>query len=325
MSSYEFFFDVNLDNSGSNTIISSGDISNNTNYLDNLEESLVNILNGYMNTGIQDNSLNTTQSTQSTQSTQIRDNSGSRLSQFLQSSRNRYYRRLPLRQNYIYEGSNLDNEYISFINNLFGSNSSSRLNNILNQSLNYTDQNKYKNVISEEGKDNIKFEEYKKSEYPDQICCPMTLNNFNEGDEVAVLPCGHIFEKNAILKWLEKEDNRCPVCRKELPSKEIKIQETEPMQNNDSNNDNNNNNSNNNEDDYFSEDDEEDVPNLVETFDNETTTPLIQSPQPLPRIQTSRLTSTQIINSIINREMRLRDEEDLQAAIMASLLDSNNN
>ena len=39
MSSYEFFFDVNLDNSGSNTIISSGDISNNTNYLDNLEES----------------------------------------------------------------------------------------------------------------------------------------------------------------------------------------------------------------------------------------------------------------------------------------------
>ena len=329
MSSYDFFFDVNLDNSGSNTILSSSDISNNTNYLDNLEESLVNILNSYMNTGIQDNSLNSTQSTPSTQSTQTRDNSGSRLSQFLQSSRNRYYRRLPLRQNYIYEGSNLDNEYMSFINNLFGTSSSYRLNNILNQSLNYTDQKKYKNVISEEGKDNIKFEEYKKSEYPDQICCPMTLNDFNDGDEVAVLPCGHIFEKNAILKWLEKEDNRCPVCRKELPSKEIKIQETDSTQNNeddDNNNDNNEDDDDNNDDDYLdSEDDEEGVPNLVETFDNETTTPLIQSPPPLPRIQTSRLTSTQIINSIINREMRMRDEEDLQAAIMASLLDSNNN
>ena len=79
------------------------------------------------------------------------------------------------------------------------------------------------------------------------------------------------------------------------------------------------------DDDDFSEDDEDDVPNLVETFDNEATTPLIQSPPPLPRIQTARLTSTQIINSIINREMRMRDEEDLQAAIMASLLDSNNN
>ena len=86
-SSYEFLFDIILDYSNSNITIPSDDISNNivtgnlsdisgdasnTNFVDNLEESLVNILNSYMNPAPNENSL---------------DSSGSRLSNFLQRRR----------------------------------------------------------------------------------------------------------------------------------------------------------------------------------------------------------------------------------------------
>jgi hypothetical protein len=335
-SSYEFIFDVILDYSNSNIIIPTGDISNNltidnlseisgvlvepsnTNFVDNLEESLVNIINGYMNTSAEqnDSSLNTL------------DSSGSRLSNFLQRNPQRWRQRLPLRQNFIYESPTLDNEYMSFLNSFLGIGTSTRFNNILNESLNYIDQKKYKNVISEEGKEGIKIKEYKKSEYSDQICCPMTLNDFNEGDEVAELPCGHIFEKDAVFKWLEKEDNRCPVCRKELPSKEIKIQTNISTQDNSDNEDNT-------DDGIDDEIDDDDVPDLVENFDNESTNQIDISnnetvgtsipPNYLSRTTLPRLTTRQLFNSIINRELRRQDEEDLQAAIMASLLDVSNN
>ena len=36
------------------------------------------------------------------------------------------------------------------------------------------------------------------------------------------MPCGHIFEPDAIIKWLKKENASCPVCRKPLQSKEVK-------------------------------------------------------------------------------------------------------
>lgn len=264
-SSYEFLFDIILDNSNSIITIPNADISDNivvdasdNNLLDNLEEPVVNILNSYMNPV--SNTL---------------DSSGATLSNFLQR------RTLPVGQNYIYENSNLDSEYMSFLNSLLGAGGNSRFNNILNSSLNDTDEKKYKNVISEEAKDCIKIKEYTKTEYIDQLCCPMTLNDFKEGDTVAELSCKHIFEKNAIFKWLEKEDNRCPVCREELPSKEIKIE----------------NNSSTEE----------------ETNDTQESTLL------------PRMTTTQLLSSIVNREIRRQDEEDLQTAIMASLLDVSNN
>lgn len=339
-SSYEFFFDIILDYSNSNITIPTSDVSNNnisnsitelsdetlypsnSNFVDNLEESLVDIINSYMNpnTTQNDNSFN------------ILDNSGSRLFNFLQSNPQRTSRRLPLRQNFIYESRNLDNEYISFLNSFLGVRPNARFNNILNESLNYIDQKKYKNVISEEGKEGIKIKEYKKSEYLDQKCCPMTLNDFNEGDEIAELPCKHIFFKDAIFKWLEKEDNRCPVCRKELPSKEIKIQTNILTQDNDNDIDEDNVN-----DDIENDIDDniDDIPDLVENFDNESTDQVDISNNETTdapvqqdiwsRTTFPRLTSRQLFNSIINRELRRQDEEDLQAAIMASLLDISNN
>ena len=263
-SSYEFLFDIILDNSD-NIVIDASD----TNLVDNLEESLVNILNGYMNPV--SNTLDSSETTL--------DSSGSRLSNFLQR------RTMPVGQNYIYENSNLDGEYMSFLNSFLGTGLYSRFNNILNDSLNDSDQKKYKNVISEEAKDGIKIKKYTKTEYSDQLCCPMTLNDFKEGDIVAELSCKHIFEKNAIFKWLEKEDNRCPVCRTELPSKEIKIENNSSAE----------------------EEEEEEINNTQGS------------------VLAPRMTTNQLLSSLVNREIRRQDDEDLQTAIMASLLDVSNN
>ena len=52
--------------------------------------------------------------------------------------------------------------------------------------------------------------------------CPILLENFKEGDNVCVLPCQHVFTPSAIEEWLNDEQAKCPVCRFELDSKEIK-------------------------------------------------------------------------------------------------------
>ena len=52
-------------------------------------------------------------------------------------------------------------------------------------------------------------------------CCPITQDEFVEGDAVLVLPCGHAFFRDAIRLWLETERAECPVCRHALPSHEV--------------------------------------------------------------------------------------------------------
>ena len=137
--------------------------------------------------------------------------------------------------NIIFESPHLDNEYVNFLNNIFslqpfsGQGNASSLDNILNDSLNAPDQVKYKKVITEKAKSLIQMKEYIKNDYAEQSSCPMTLNEFKEGDDIAELPCGHIFERCAILKWLEEENVCCPVCRTELPSKEVKKEPVTPQ------------------------------------------------------------------------------------------------
>jgi hypothetical protein len=121
---------------------------------------------------------------------------------------------------------NLNNDYTNFISQLFTIPVPSRrrrrsINSILQSSLMDPCQDMYKNVLSEEGEKDIKTVVFKSGEFPNDTCS-MTLNNFNDGDEVSQLPCGHIFEPDAIIKWLKKENASCPVCRKPLQSKEVK-------------------------------------------------------------------------------------------------------
>lgn len=45
----------------------------------------------------------------------------------------------------------------------------------------------------------------------------------NEGDYVTKLPCNHVYEPEAILKWLKTEKTECPSCRYKLESTEVKV------------------------------------------------------------------------------------------------------
>ena len=92
--------------------------------------------------------------------------------------------------------------------------------NILQQSLFDPSQNRYKNVLSEEGRDQVSSTIYDPTKYPEGSC-PITQNPFSPGQEVSVLPCGHVFDPEAIKKWLEGEKASCPVCRYQLKSIEV--------------------------------------------------------------------------------------------------------
>tara|TARA_B100000927_G_scaffold181570_1_gene146197 strand:- start:5685 stop:6896 length:1212 start_codon:yes stop_codon:yes gene_type:complete len=196
----------------------------------------------------------------------------------------------------IFNTSNeLNNNYINRFRNLFRpfNNSSGNLNEIINSTLNEPNQSVYKNVINEEAEKTIKIEKYKKELYKDQCTCMMTLNDFKEEDEIAILPCNHIFDKTAVLKWLKTEDARCPICRTELPSKEVK------KNLNDSTNDST----------------EE-----IQSPSGDIITPSGESfrftrrRRPLSRESYSRL-----FTNMINRELIRQEDEDLELAILESL------
>ena len=55
--------------------------------------------------------------------------------------------------------------------------------------------------------------------------CPISLEQFKEGESIIELPCKHIFNEINIKNWL-KEKTNCPVCRRDLiPKKDNSIQQ----------------------------------------------------------------------------------------------------
>jgi hypothetical protein len=91
--------------------------------------------------------------------------------------------------------------------------------NILNASLNQ--ENRYKNVISGDGMKLLT-----RTTYTKNVCsndnCPISQEDFKEGDEVTVLPCKHGFRNGTVEKWLETQRPECPICRYKFDSVEIK-------------------------------------------------------------------------------------------------------
>jgi len=45
--------------------------------------------------------------------------------------------------------------------------------------------------------------------------CPISLEDFKDGDSLIELPCKHIFLETNIKEWV-KEKQTCPVCRHDL-------------------------------------------------------------------------------------------------------------
>ena len=86
----------------------------------------------------------------------------------------------------------------------------------------FNDENKYKHIIADKEANNLKTILYHTKDYADREICPITREKFEEGDEVILLPCSHLFNKDGILHWLKKFDATCPVCRHTFTSKEVK-------------------------------------------------------------------------------------------------------
>lgn len=98
--------------------------------------------------------------------------------------------------------------------------------NVLNNSL--YDKESYKQVLSDKGKKQITYRLFDKEK--DEVKkCPIMFTDFEDNEEIAELPCGHIFNKDGISKWLEEEEASCPVCRKKLHSKEIKNEDEDTV------------------------------------------------------------------------------------------------
>ena len=49
-----------------------------------------------------------------------------------------------------------------------------------------------------------------------QIHCPITMQNFNNGEICIRLPCNHIFKFRPLLQWLTTA-RTCPMCRRQIP------------------------------------------------------------------------------------------------------------
>ena len=95
-------------------------------------------------------------------------------------------------------------------------------NGLINRSF-AEDSPKYKYVLSENGKSQIEFKKFNKNDFSDQISCPITQDQFEDDQIIAQLPCQHIFEKEAIMKWVQNENASCPSCRFKLDSVEEEI------------------------------------------------------------------------------------------------------
>lgn len=90
-------------------------------------------------------------------------------------------------------------------------------NRILATSIN--DQSPVRTVLSDEGKSQLVTRKFTEKDECDS--CPIFHTEFEIGEEVTELPCGHIFSPDGIEKWLKEEKAECPVCRFKLTSKEI--------------------------------------------------------------------------------------------------------
>ena len=55
------------------------------------------------------------------------------------------------------------------------------------------------------------------AETTNQTICPFTQENFINSDEISrINPCGHIFTRSHLNRYLTNFDHRCPICRRDL-------------------------------------------------------------------------------------------------------------
>ncbi|KRH92721.1 putative E3 ubiquitin ligase [Pseudoloma neurophilia] len=70
-----------------------------------------------------------------------------------------------------------------------------------------------KNVVSDLELKNIKLRAHTGNP---NITCSICLSDVRIKERIRVLPCDHEFHSKCVDKWLRKQENCCPICRKEV-------------------------------------------------------------------------------------------------------------
>lgn len=90
------------------------------------------------------------------------------------------------------------------------------------QESNQTEQPMKKQLITTKGLEQIKIKTYDSSSSLFETNeCPIMCEAFENGQDVAILPCNHCFIPDAIYKWLKTECAQCPVCRYAFDAYEV--------------------------------------------------------------------------------------------------------
>lgn len=59
--------------------------------------------------------------------------------------------------------------------------------------------------------------------------CFICYSDISKKDKIYELPCGHVYHKECLIEAVQHQHRLCPVCRKEIPVKEIKIENKETL------------------------------------------------------------------------------------------------
>lgn len=84
----------------------------------------------------------------------------------------------------------------------------------------FTHEPVYRTVLSKKAVQKLKHEKYTST--CKNAKCPILHIDFEDGDDIIVLPCGHCYDPGAITQWLSMENANCPVCRESLKDVEIR-------------------------------------------------------------------------------------------------------
>mmetsp|Transcript_5474 Transcript_5474/g.7623 ORF Transcript_5474/g.7623 Transcript_5474/m.7623 type:complete len:554 (-) Transcript_5474:383-2044(-) len=71
-------------------------------------------------------------------------------------------------------------------------------------------------------------EEGSDTQAADELRCSICLADYEDGDPVIDLPCGHDFHGTCVAPWLEAK-HRCPLCRQHLDTAEAKMMQQPPL------------------------------------------------------------------------------------------------
>ncbi|CDF33945.1 unnamed protein product [Chondrus crispus] len=61
------------------------------------------------------------------------------------------------------------------------------------------------------------FEDERDGEEEESVCA-VCLDNFETGQQVRFLACGHLYHRVCIDPWLQSSSNCCPLCKREVPN-----------------------------------------------------------------------------------------------------------